>query len=452
MKFTNTARRGVALVAASTAGVLLFAGCSAGSLGSSSGGGGGGASGSATTITYLVGNDDATVKSANAMIDAFKASNPDITIKLDTRPGGTDGDNLVKTKLSTGEMAEVFAYNNGSLFQALKPAQNLTPLDDQPWAASGKLDKLFTDSTTADGKIYGAPSGTAFGGGILYNKPVYQKLNLKVPKTWDEFMANNDAIKKAGGITPVEATYGDTWTSQLPVLADYANVEAAVPDFATKYTANQAKYATTPAALAGFQHIQQLHDGGYFNKDFASAKFNDGLKDIASGKAAHYPQIGGVTAGLDALSNGKTNDVGLFAWPGQDASKNVLTGWSSGALYIPKTVEGAKLDAAKKFIAFAETQQGCDAFIKGSAPTGPFMTTDCKLPSDITTVAKDTTAYFDAGKVSPALEFKSPIKGPNLEQICIQVGTGQVSGEKGAALYDADVKKQAQQLGLPGWD
>jgi raffinose/stachyose/melibiose transport system substrate-binding protein len=445
MRFSRSGRRRAALVALATASTLVAAGCSAGSLGSSSGGGSAGG----TTLTYLVDNGDATVKSANAMIDAFKASNPDITIKLDTRPGGGDGDNLVKTKLSTGEMAEVFAYNNGSLFQALKPTQNLVPLDDQPWA--GKLNKLFVDSTTADGKLYGAPNGTAFGGGILYNKPVYEKLGLKVAKTWDEFMANNDAIKKAGGITPVEATYGDTWTSQLPVLADYANVEAAVPDFAAKYTANQAKYATTPAALAGFQHIQALHEGGYFNKDFASAKFNDGLKDISSGKAAHYPQIGSVTAGLDALSNGKTNDVGMFAWPGQDASKNILTGWSPGAMYIPKTVEGAKLDAAKKFIAFAETQPGCDAYLKGSSPSGPFMNSDCKLPSDVTTVAKDTTAYFDAGKVSPALEFKSPIKGPSLEQICIQVGTGQVSGDKGAALYDADVKKQAQQLGLPGW-
>jgi raffinose/stachyose/melibiose transport system substrate-binding protein len=26
------------------------------------------------------------------------------------------------------------------------------------------------------------------------------------------------------------------------------------------------------------------------------------------------------------------------------------------------------------------------------------------------------------------------------------------SAEEGAALYDEDVKKQAQQLGLPGWD
>ena len=49
----------------------------------------------------------------------------------------------------------------------------------------------------------------------------------------------------------------------------------------------------------------------------------------------------------------------------------------------------------------------------------------------MTQVAKDTQAYFDAGKASPALEFLSPIKGPALEQICIQVGTGQVSGAEG---------------------
>ena len=86
---------------------------------------------------------------------------------------------------------------------------------------------------------------------MLYNIPLYEKLGLKVPKTWDEFMANNDEDQGAGSAAPVEQTYGDTWTSQLSVLADYANVEAAVPDFAEQYTAGKAKYATTPAALTG---------------------------------------------------------------------------------------------------------------------------------------------------------------------------------------------------------
>jgi raffinose/stachyose/melibiose transport system substrate-binding protein len=447
MRFSRTGRRGVALTALVAAATLFAAGCSAGSLGSSSGEGSAGA----TTITLLTGAEDADVASAKAVIEAFTAANPNITIKHDTRPGGSEGDNLVKTRLATGDMAEVFIYNNGSLLQAIKPEQNLTPLDDQPWA--GQLDQTFADSSKgSDGKLYGGPYGTAFGGGVLYNIPVYKKLNLQIPKTWDEFMKNNEAIKKAG-IDPVEQTYGTTWTSQLFVLGDYHNVEAQVPDFAAKYTAGELKYATTPAALAGFQHIQDVKDAGYFNKDFASAKLNDGIKAVATGTAAHYPQLGGSANNIENVAPGKSSDVGFFALPGPDAATNGMTVWpGTAAMYIPKSVEGDKLEAAKKLIAFAATQQGCDAYSKGSPPQGPYLSNACKLPAEVSQVAKDTTAYFDSDKASPALEFKSPIKGPALEQICIQVGTGQVDAKKGAELYDQDVKKQAQQLGLPGWE
>ena len=451
MKFTRTGRRGLALMAAATASAMVFAGCSPGDLGSS---GGGGASAGATEITFLHGAETADVASAAALVKAFTAANPNITIKEDTRPAGSEGDNLVKTRLATSDMSDVFIYNNGSLLQALKPEQNLTPLDDQPWV--GQLDETFAESSKgSDGKIYGGPSGTAFGGGILYNIPLYKKLGLEIPKTWDEFMANNAKIKADGSADPVEQTYGanSTWTSQLFVLGDYANVEAAVPNFAADYTANKVKYATTPEALAGFEHIEAVAKAGYFNKDFASATLNDGMKAVATGAAAHYPQLGGSANNIENVAPGKSNDVGFFALPGNDASSNAMTVWpGTAAMYIPKSVEGDKLEAAKKFIAFAATQQGCDAYASGAPPQGPFLSKECQLPADVSQVAKDTQAYFESGKASPALEFKSPIKGPALEQICIQVGTGQVSAKEAAELYDQDVKKQAQQLGLPGWE
>ena len=203
MKFTTTARRGVALVAAGTAGTLLFAGCSPGSLGSSSGEGSAGA----TEITFLHGAErHRRGEREGPGRRPSQAANPNITIKKETRPGGSEGDNLVKTQLATGDMADVFIYNNGSLLQAIKPEQNLTPLDDQPWAS--QLDQIFAESSKSDGKIYGGPFGTAFGGGVLYNIPLYKKLGLEVPKTWDEFMANNEKIKADGSAAPVEQTYG----------------------------------------------------------------------------------------------------------------------------------------------------------------------------------------------------------------------------------------------------
>ncbi|WP_291375719.1 hypothetical protein [Devosia sp.] len=89
--------------------------------------------------------------------------------------------------------------------------------------------------------------------------------------------------------------------------------------------------------------------------------------------------------------------------------------------------------------------------MKGGAVTGPFLVNGCELPADVPRGVADMLPYFEAGNTAPALEFLSPIKGPALEQITVEIGSGTRSAADGAALYDEDVRKQAQQLGLPGW-
>jgi raffinose/stachyose/melibiose transport system substrate-binding protein len=264
-------------------------------------------------------------------------------------------------------------------------------------------------------------------------------------------MANNAKLK-ATGITPVIQTYGDTWTSQIFVLADFHNVAAAEPDFVQRYTNNQAKYATDPAAIKGFEHLQQVHDAGYLNKDFASAKLDDGLRDVANGKGAHYPMLTLLVGQMAADVASSAKDVGFFALPSDDAAKNGMTTWYPGAVYIPKSTSGAKLDAAKKFLGFIASTAGCDSQTKALPPTGAYMVKGCSLPTDLPQVVQDMVKYVQTpGQASPALEFLSPIKGPNLENITVEVGSGIRSAKVGAAEYDADVKKQAQQLGLPAW-
>jgi raffinose/stachyose/melibiose transport system substrate-binding protein len=365
-----------------------------------------------------------------------------------TRPGGSEGDNLVKTRLSTGDMADVFEYNSGSLFQAISPTKNLTPVTDEAWVSD--LDEVFKSVVSGGDDVYGAPWGNITGGGIFYHIPTYEKLGLEVPTTWDEFIANSDKIK-ADGTAAVAQSYGDTWTSQIFVLADFHNVAAAEPSFAEDYTANKAKFATTPAALAGFEHLQEVNEKGYLTEDFASAKLNDGLTAVANGDAAHYPMITFATNALADVAGDKIDDVGFFAMPGQDASQNGATVWEPSGLYIPTTTEGEELEAAKEFLAFMASPEGCEAYTSVSPPGGPFAVTTCELPADVPQVVKDVAAYTEKDAASPALEFLSPIKGPALEQITVEVGSGITPALEGAKLYDEDVEKQAQQLGLEGW-
>jgi raffinose/stachyose/melibiose transport system substrate-binding protein len=419
---------------------LVVAACSPGDLGSSDG---------KTTITFLVDNSDASVRPAEGLAKAFMAEHSDITVEVESRPQGGEGDNVVKTRLSTGDMADMFLYNSGSLLQALKPAETLRPLNDESFVKL--LDENFVPTVSAGDKVFGAPFGAAVGGGVLYNRKVYERLGLEVPKTWAEFMANNAKIK-AAGVAPVIQTYQDTWTSQLWVLADFHNVAAAEPDFAKDYTANKTSYAKSPAALQGFKHLQEVHDAGYLNANFASDKYEDGLTELATGKGAHYPILTFVIGTLQANNPDQVNDIGLFAVPGADPAKNGLTVWMPGAVYVPKTTEGDKLAAVKQFLDFLASPEGCDVQTKAYAPTGPYVVDGCDLPSDLPRAIQDMLPYFEKdGARTPALEFVSPVKGPALEQITVEVGSGIRSADDGAALYDRDVAKQAKQLGLPGW-
>ena len=400
------------------------------------------------TLSVLIDNNPETIASMEAVTAAYTAANPEVTFDIEQRAGGADGDNIVKTRLATGEMADIFNYNSGSLFQALKPQEtmaDLTAIEGQ----ANVLDSFKQVVTAPDGTVRGVPFGPAMGGGIFYNRKIYADLGLTVPKSWDEFMANNAKVAEAGKV-PVITTFGDTWTSQLFVLGDYFNVQAEVPTFAADYTANKAKYASTPAAMRGFEYLEAVFKANYMNEDFGVASFEDGMRMVATGEGAHYPML---TFGIGTVKQNHPDslaDLGFFAQPGPDAAKNGLTVWMPAALYVPAASPNA--EEAIKFLNFVASVEGCNTMIGAAGASGPYLIKGCELPADVPPAVADMLPYFQTeGMTAPALEFLSPVKGPALEQITVEVGSGIRPAAEAAALYDQDVEKQAKQLGLPNW-
>lgn len=403
----------------------------------------------AEELVFLSDNSSDTVAVIEALTSAYTEKHPDVTFAIETRPGGGEGDNIIKTRLATGEMADLFVYNTGSLLQALRPDRTLLAIDDI--GNFGLLNEAYLSTVQGpSGATYGVPIETAQGGGIYYHKPTYEKLGLKVPKTWDEFMANNAKIASETDIAPIAQTYREPWTSQIFVLADYYNVQAQVPDFAEKYTANEAKYATTPAALEGFERLQQTYEAGYFNEDFGAADYNDGLRMVATGKAAHYPMLTFAVGAFQQNHADQMEDVGFFAQPGDDPEKNGLTIWMPTSIYAPRSTEHP--ETVKDFLSFAASPEACDIMTATVGVTGPYLIKGCELPDNVPGMVADMMPYFETeGRTAPALEFLSPIKGPALEQLTVEVGSGIRDAKSAAKLYDQDVAKQARQLGLDNW-
>lgn len=402
------------------------------------------AAGQKVDLSFLVDNQSA-LNGIKAVIAAAEKK-LNITLTIDLRPGGAEGDNVVKTRLATGDMDDLSYYNSGSLFQALNPPQNFVDLTDEPYMAT-VLDS-FKSTVSVDGRVYGVPADTAMGGGWLYNKKVYAQLGLKVPTTWAQLLANCEKIKAAGK-TAVIGSYKDDWTSQLIVLADYFNVQSKMPRFAADYTAHKATFAGTPIALRSFEKLQEINKKGYMNKDLLATTFEQALKMLADGSGAHYPMLTFALANIRTLAPDKANDIGFFAQPGDTPGSNGVTVWMPAGIYVYKN--GKNVDAAKKWVAYFVSKEGVALQMEGQKPSGPFAIKGITLPSDVLPAVKDMLPYFDSGRTAPALEFLSPIKGPNLPQICVEVGSGIAAPLDAAKDYDKDVEKQAKQLGLAGW-
>src|SRR5260221_5704502 len=123
------------------------------------------------TMTYLVDDTPNSQDTTKALVAAYTKLHPEVTVTIESRPGGTDGDNLVKTRLATGDMDDLFFYNSGSLLQALHPADTLVDISKEPYIAN--VVDSFLPTVSLNGAVFGVPTGTALGGGILYNKKIF---------------------------------------------------------------------------------------------------------------------------------------------------------------------------------------------------------------------------------------------------------------------------------------
>jgi hypothetical protein len=55
------------------------------------------------TLTLLTDDNEQNSEYADALIAAYMEAHPNVTIEHELRPGGGEGDNIVKTRLATGE-------------------------------------------------------------------------------------------------------------------------------------------------------------------------------------------------------------------------------------------------------------------------------------------------------------------------------------------------------------
>jgi len=396
------------------------------------------------TLTLLI-DKTSQMDGFEAIAKAYQEKTGVVT-EFEFHPGSAEGENVIKTRLATGEMTDLLLFNSGSLLTALNPERNFVDLSNETYME--KFAESYKQTVTVNDGIYGVPVGSAMAGGIFYNKRVYKELGLEVPMTWDAFMDNCQVIKDAGK-TAFIGSFKDDWTAQLILLADYYYVQQHVPDFAEKFTKNKAKYATTPSALEAFNKYKEVFEKGFMNSDFLATTYDEAQAILASGEGVHYDMGSWVLDGLSVNYPDQINDIGFFAQPDNAPGLNGTTVWIPNSVYLNKN--GNNVEEAKKWVDFFISTEGIDVWMEALPPKGPFVVKGVTFPENILPAVKDIIKYFDEDRTVPALEFLTPVKAPNSPAICVEVGSGMTEPLEAAEKYDRDTEKQAKQLNLPGW-
>jgi len=229
-----------------------------------------------TVMTNIVGEP---AKVLEDIANKFMDENPDI--KIDFSAPGTEYENIMKMKMASNELPDVFATHG---WAKVRYGEYLADLKDEEWA--GKLDAAIKSSVTDEqGKVYVLPMDQDKSGPV-YNAAVLEKYGIEVPMTWDELLKAAEEIKTKsnGEVTPIHIGGADSWpigqffdfyATSLFVSPEKNDGEQLI-DGSFDWT----RFDVLP------QMFLDLQTKGYLNKDVLTAKYNDSAKAFAEGKAA----------------------------------------------------------------------------------------------------------------------------------------------------------------------
>ncbi len=286
---------------------------------------------------------DAAPKAAfEAVVEGFKKANPDVSVKINTFDH--EGYKTSIRNFLSANPPDVVNWYAGNRMAPFVKANLFEDVSDV-WAKEGleKSLKSSVQSMTIDGKKWGVPY-TYYQWGIYYNKGVFAKNGITVPKTWAELVAASAKLKKAG-VTPFAIGSKASWPTGG--WFDYMNLRVNGYKFHMDLTAGKVPY-TDKRVAAVFDKWDELTKPGYYLENHASYDFQDALPALAKGEAAMY--LIGNFAVEPLKKAGMTNEtLGFFQFPkindvpmAEDAPTDTV--------HIPAKAKN-KVDA-KRFLAY----------------------------------------------------------------------------------------------------
>lgn len=297
----------------------------------------------------------------NKLIKKFEAENPKIKVEMSIS-GSEAYIASSQAELQSSKGPDIFTAFPGSHFETLYKAGVYVDLTNQPFVKNYNPKLIVAGQK--DGKQYAIPYQLVFNL-PLYNKALFEKYNVQVPKDWDSFLAACETFKK-NGIIPILIAAGDNSPGQF-INTMLMNNQ---PDekFWEKVLAGQIKF-TDDWYVKTLDQIKTLQDKGYFQEGALGSKKEGTVALFAQEKGAMLAQGSYM---MTTLSKQNPNlKVGLLAIITTPADKAVYEGIHTTTFMLGINAKSKNQAEAVKFMEFLSRPEIAAEYANG---TGQMLT------------------------------------------------------------------------------
>lgn len=321
-----------------------------------------------------------------AVIEGFNAKYPEVKIEYQIKTSDQYY-NLLATTIQAGEAPDLF-WTNGAATSNLESYVNQNVVMD----ITDKVDlSLFNDTTkeivTINGRYYASPTAEVGGRAVFYNKDIFQNLGLSVPKTFSEFEASLETIKKAGKI-PISFSGSDPWA----VLFHFEPVLAAMSSDWLEESKTQDVQVNDKRVVAAYEKMLEWADKGYYGAGFLGVDEGGALLAFSKGEAAMC--IEGTWNVQTIQENNPELNFGAFQLPTEDG-KRPFVGTNSCGFSISQNTQDP--DAALAFLSYFAGIDGQTRWVNAldAIPGVKEIVSDNEIINEIAQFDVQTASYYD---------------------------------------------------------
>lgn len=331
-----------------------------------------------------------TIDLMNDIINDFNNSQDRITVEQEYQK---DASNIIKIKFAADQAPDIMTtYEQGFVDEG----KYLDLSDQSQWwdRLSPAMKEACTDVKT--GKQFRVCTNMTMAG-FFYNKEIYSELGLTVPTTWDQFVANLEAIKTAKpDVTPWFIFGNEAWhLGHLIEFIPHGYIKATLGAVeAKKAMLNNDKaklnFGAPDGPMAVFaQKLLELQQKGLINQDVLTATSDNCVQDFVNGKSAMFSNGMWILSSLLEANPDMADKIGFAPYPAYmpDSKSVVLSAEDSGYSISATTQHKEEAIEFLNFLFNAENQKKYSEASK--APSAFTDVTADWAPANIVTEVND---------------------------------------------------------------